>query len=182
MGEAKKPPYAIFGKSLRTIRELAHESLDEVSGAIEINSDELARIEKGEIRPSEDVLLLLISHFNTDEPDAAKLWEQAGYTKEDTNDQLPDIQHTVVFTPMDARIVYTDVVHVSANNYGVVMNFMQGAGPNGQALAVARIGMSREHAESVIDILQKKLAGTDIAKNPPKRLSSPSEADKTSKR
>lgn len=39
------------------------------------------------------------------------------------------------------------------------MNFMQASGQNnGQPLPIARIGMSKEHAEKVIAILQKALS------------------------
>jgi hypothetical protein len=60
--------------------------------------------------------------------------------------------------PGDVRIVYTDMLHVSVNDYGVVMNFLQGSGPKNPPLAIARVGMSREHAKSVLEVLQKTLA------------------------
>jgi hypothetical protein len=47
------------------------------------------------------------------------------------------------------------------NNYGVVMNFMQGGGPNMQPLAVARVGMSKEHAKSVLDVLKQTLSQSE---------------------
>src|SRR5581483_11650261 len=114
-------------------------------------------------RPAEDVLLLLISHFAVKEDHATKLWELAGYDQEDVpaahmmNDEDGQAKSMVAVMPVDARIVYTDMVHVMVNNYGVVMNFMQGAGPNNQPLAVARIGMSKEHAQSVLEVLKKTL-------------------------
>lgn len=140
------------------MRERVQESLAEVSGAVEIEIESLAAIEKGTSRPSEDILLLLISHFGVKEDQASKLWELAGYHQQDgLFVQDEDQKSAVMVMPMDARIAYTDMVHVMVNNYGVVMNFMQGAGPNNQPLAVARIGMSREHAKSVLEILQKTL-------------------------
>jgi hypothetical protein len=47
------------------------------------------------------------------------------------------------------------------NNYGVVMNFMQGGSPNSSPSSVARVGMSREHAKSVLKILQTTLSQTE---------------------
>jgi len=58
---------------------------------------------------------------------------------------------------MDARVVYTDMAHVVSNKYGVTVNFMQSVGLAGQPLAVARVGMSREHAQHVLELLQKAL-------------------------
>ena len=61
----------------------------------------------------------------------------------------------------DPKILFTDVVDVMVNNYGVVMNFMQGGGPNAAPASVARVGMSREHAKSVLQILQATLSQTE---------------------
>ena len=60
------------------------------------------------------------------------------------------------------RIVYTDMVQISVNNYGVVINFLQGAGINNTPLAVSRIGMSKEHAKSLLDVLSNTLKQADV--------------------
>lgn len=159
--QAKHYPYKSLGIQLRQMREKLQESMLEVSGAVEIEMDMLTAIETGAERPSEDILLLLISHFGVKEDQATKLWELAKYDvsalpfmqTEDNETEKP----AVMVMPVDARISYTDMVHVMVNNYGVVMNFMQGAGPNNQPLAVARVGMSREHAKSVLEVLKKTL-------------------------
>jgi len=59
--------------------------------------------------------------------------------------------------PLDARIVYSDTYQVMINQYGVVMNFLQNSGQNGQPLAVARVGMSLDHAKKVVEILQQTI-------------------------
>jgi transcriptional regulator with XRE-family HTH domain len=173
MSESKQQPFQSLGDTLKRIRTKRRESLAEVSGAVEIDIDMLSNIERGSARPSEDILLLLISHFNVKEDEATKLWELAGYDQ----DELPvanmanddgAVQPSVMVMPTDARINYTDMVHVMVNNYGVVMNFMQGAGPNSQPLVVARVGMSKEHARSVLEVLQKTLAQSE-----PKPLPAP---------
>lgn len=171
MGETKKP-YASFGRHLQGMRKRANQSLDEVAGAVEINKNELIRIENGEIRPSEDVLVLLISYFDPAEKEIQQLWQRAGYAKNESEPaQDPEVtQHTVLVTPVDNRIVYTDVVHVVVNSYGVVMNFLQSSGPKNQPLAIARIGMSREHATSVLNILQKTLSQDSNSQKAPKSL------------
>lgn len=142
---------------------MLQETPAEVSGAVEIDVTQLSAIEQGAQRPSEDILLLLISHFGIKDEDATKLWDLANYDKPglaDTSDFMPDnslAKQSVMLLPLEAQIVYTDMVHVMVNNYGVVMNFMQGAGPNGQPLAVARVGMSKDHARSVLELLQQTL-------------------------
>lgn len=168
-------PFQQLGGKLRIIREQRRESLAEVSGAVEIDTDVLEKIESGEQRPSEDILLLLLSYFDVHDEEATSYWDLAGYNNGESEKSTgPSQQSTfdlnqpvAMLMPMDLRIVYTDMVHVMSNNFGIVMNFMQTAGPNNQPLAVARIGMSREHAQSVVDILQQTLAQ---ANQPPKML------------
>jgi transcriptional regulator with XRE-family HTH domain len=159
-------PYKTLGARLKGMREKLRESLAEVSGAVEIELDTLTLIEQGKHRPSEDILLLLISHFALKEDEATKLWELAGFEKIDdatamSLDETGDIKNSVIVMPNDARIAYTDMAHVVANQYGVVINFMQTNGPGTQPMVVARLGMSRDHAKSLVDLLQRTLSGID---------------------
>lgn len=160
----REQPYKTLGARLKGMREHLRETLAEVSGAVEIEIDNLSAFEQGADRPSEDILLLLISHFAVKEDEATKLWELAGYDQSDTgsiniaNDPDGVIKNSVVVMPVDARISYTDMAHVMINDHGVVMNFMQTGGPNNQPLVISRLGMSREHAQSILELLQKTLA------------------------
>lgn len=169
MGDQKPTePYWALGLELKRTRETRSQTLAEVSGAVEIDVAMLTNIEQGAERPSEDILMLLISHFDLHEEKAAKLWELAGYIDNQKNQQKSAqnnvfelAQPVTMLMPMDLRVVYTDMVHVMANDFGIVMNFMQAGGSSGQPLAVARVGMSKDHAKSVLDILQKTLAQAD---------------------
>lgn len=169
--------YKQLGRKLKELRARASETLAEASGAVEIDVRELAAIELGQARPSEEVLLLLISHFGARDEDAVKLWEMAGYGMDKipvahlSNGEKSDIEPP---SKTEKRILFTDVVDVVVNNYGVVMNFMQGGAPNSTPTPVARVGMSREHAKSVLQILQATLSQTErnVSKLP-KRLITP---------
>jgi transcriptional regulator with XRE-family HTH domain len=159
-------PYKTLGARLKGMREKLRESLAEVSGAVEIELDALTAFEQGKHRPTEDILLLLISHFALKEDEATKLWELAGYESIDestamSNDEFGAVKNTVMVMPVDARIAYTDMAHVVANQHGVVVNFMQTNGPGNQPMVVSRLGMSREHAESLLELLKRTLAGLD---------------------
>lgn len=165
MGSSAKP-YIELGTKLKKAREHRSESLAEVSYAVEIDLKELAHIENGVIAPSEDILLLLINHFGIKEDDAVSLWEMAGYDnrqdqRHNHQDEEDQRQNTIYVSPQDMRIVYTDMVHVVVNNYGVVINFMQGSGAGMQPLAISRIGMSKDHARSVLEVLKKTLEQAD---------------------
>lgn len=167
-------PYEALGFEIKEMREKQKQSLDEVSGAVEISPEMLKNIESGELCPSEDILLLLISYFGVPEDEAAKLWDLAGYTRpKKILSDMPSIEDNsmhapIIMMPMDGRILYTDTVNITVNNYGVVMNFMQNGGMNGQPVAISRIGMSKEHAKSVLQILAHTLAQTnDLPKSLP---------------
>jgi len=163
-------PFSSLGEYLKKARSKRRESLLEVSGAVEIDADKLSDYEQGKDRPSEDILMLLISYFGVKEDEASKVWQLAGYGTfgsvgdSASVDEIGSSVMQVMVMPMDARIVYTDMVHVMVNNHGVVINFMQGAGINNQPLAVSRIGMSKEHAYSLLDVLKKTLEQADKPK------------------
>lgn len=154
-----------LGSRLRLLREKRAISVAEVSGAVEIDQNMLDQIESGKQRPSQDILMLLISYFGVPDTEAGKLWKLAGYPLPSTSDesQLPmgDTTQAVMVLPVDARVVYTDLVHIIINDYGVMLNFMQSVGLNNQPLAIARLGMSREHAKSLLGLLQQTLAQSE---------------------
>ncbi len=164
-------PYKRLGRYLKQLRVNLQESLAEVSGAVEVDPSQLSDIELGVKRPSEDILLLLISHFSIKEDEAVRVWELAEFDKtslsggESTNDSF--VKGTAIVSPDELKISYTDMVHVSVNNYGVIMNFMQGSGPGNQPIIVSRVGMSKEHARSVLDVLTKTLELNDQKQLPP---------------
>ena len=168
MGSNSQSPHTALGSALRAIRLRKKESLLEASSAIEISGERLARIENGELHPTEDILLLLVSHYLVSEKEEEKLWELAGYGKRQYSDQDKldsSAQHKFVVMPFDARVVYADSVQIVINDHGVIMNFLQPSGP-GQQLAIARVGMSREHAKSVLQVLQKTLSDSENTSSP----------------
>ncbi len=174
-------PYRALGLRLRNLRENQKESLAEVSGAVEIDVTSLESYETGEKRPTEEVLMLLISHFDAREDEAVRLWELAGYTQLRNDGVLPNedmsgMKPIAMVVPIDNRVIYTDGVNVTVNNYGVVLNFMQSAGTNSKPLEVARVGMSKEHAKVLINILQETLQQNEKL-NAPKQINPPKEND-----
>jgi hypothetical protein len=144
---------------------------------VEIDVRELASFELGKVRPTEDVLLLLISHFGAKDDEAVRLWEMAGYGMERIPaSHMVNNEILVAQIPaQDGRVLFTDVVDISVNNYGVIMNFMQ-TGPANTSQPVARVGMSRDHAKSILHILQTTISQTEqnIPKSMPSDSGSPS--------
>lgn len=165
-----------LGKELRKLRLQKQLSIAEVSGAVEVDVEMMAAWENGESRPSEEVLLLLISYFGVSDDNASQLWSIAGYSRSgQPHDMIDDMQQVGAFvTPQDARILYSDMTHASASNHGVTLNFMQSAGPLGKPMIVSRLGMSREHAESLMKLLQELLRTEDASLPETKLLPPPS--------
>lgn len=175
----------MLGEKLRTIRQRLHESVAEVSGAVEIDEQSLLKIEQGHERPSEDILMLLINHFGIQDDDAADLWQLAGYEECDNpdhdhyhgrNDDRTSSQSEgqartmVMIMAVDPRVIYTDGAQVTANANGVIIGFSQGSGtPN--ALTVSKLGMSREQAYSLMRTLARTLEASK-----PKRLPKPQDS------
>lgn len=159
-----QPPFKKLGERLKDIRQRLHESVAEVSGAVEIDEPVLQRIEQGTERPTEDILMLLISHFGMHDDEAAGLWQLAGYDQprdhNHDNDDNNNGKATILVMAVDPRVIYSDGVSVTANKTGVVVSFAQSNGsPN--PLITAKIGMSREQAQNVIKSLQLALENSE---------------------
>jgi transcriptional regulator with XRE-family HTH domain len=154
--------YYKLGQVIRSYRLAADKSIEDLSGAVEVDAKFITDLEKGQTKPPEDILALIINHLDIEETEADELWELAGYQVESQNDgakmtKSDDNQTMNINLPDDLPILYTDMVNVVSNKYGVVFNFVQGVGPNGQPTVVSRVGMSHDHAKSVLEVLQKSL-------------------------
>lgn len=148
-----------LGQRLKQFRETRRESVAEVSGAVEIDIDLLERIERGEERPSEDILNLLINHFALQEQEAVQLWEWAGLSHADAHgDAFQDLANkaTLVLVAVDSRVQYSDSVNIKVDSNGVVLNFMQ-VGLHGQNVPAARVGMSYDHALKFMSVMESVL-------------------------
>ena len=157
-------PFVVLGEQLKVLRLKACESLAEASGAVEINTQKLLDFELGKARPSEETLLMLITHYQVADNDAAKLWDLA-YGNEDGSTAQPATK--------DLPVLFTDSIEVLANNYGLVVNFRQTDLPSGKPETVVRLGMSREHAESVIQTLALALARSEATQATSPKLLKP---------
>ena len=165
MSESQSP-YATLGSHLKYVREQSKQSLTEVCGAIEIEPKQLERIEAGLEKPAEDILLLMISHFNVHDQEASQLWELAEYDSDMPEDfgglPVPDggghigMKPTVMVLAMDVRTMYSDGLDILVNPAGVTLHFTQALSST-QAAPVARVGMSHAQAEQVVRTLQQAL-------------------------
>lgn len=168
------PPFQTLGSHLRYLREQLKESVAEVSGAVEIDESTLQRIEQGIERPSEDILMLLITHYDTHDHEAVQLWELAGYDHDDApvsngRLQLDDLagqqKQLVMLLAMDLRVMYSDGLDIDLSDGGLTLNFTQ-AGSKGKRQPVGRIGMSYEQAGQVMRTLEQALLKARYLRGP----------------
>ena len=157
----KSDRYVALGARLKFLREQWQQSLKDVCETLEIEEKMLRAFEAGKIQPPAEVLDMLINHFLLTEDQAQDLRELAEGPKDELDPMLGGMddllsKQVVMFLPIDNKVVYTDSMHATVNDSGVILQFMQQTG-NGQSVPISRVGMSREHAERVIDVLQNTL-------------------------
>lgn len=177
--QSEHKPFTNLGGTLKRLRQQQKESLAEAAGAVELAEEDLLRIEQGYERPSEEILMLLIKHFSILEDEAVQLWELAGYDKiESENEDAMDSQNSgtksiVMTIAMDPRVMYSDSVHISGNPNGLVFTFLQPGGGQLPAIPVSRVGMSRDQAKKMLELMKDTLEQLDKA-SAPKQLPPPS--------
>ncbi len=150
-------PYIKLGQQLKNYRKAKHESLAEVSGAVEIDEHVLERYEAGLDRPDEEILNLLISHYRLADPLAMQLWELAGYAGnlddiDMIEEALASARQLVMVLATDNRTIYSDGVNIDCNQLGLQVTFTQ-SNQQGKGMPIARIGMSYEQGAEVIKAL-----------------------------
>lgn len=180
MSTESSQPFGELGQRLKSLREHNQETLEDASGAAEIDPPMLQAYEDGIDRPAEDILHVLLHHFDVSDDVAEELWHLAGYQpfRQDKSTAQADdgsFQPTpaMFVLPIDGRILYSDMVHVGVNKQGVVLNFMQNVGPDNKTMPVSRIGMSKDHARALVQLLQDCLNHSG-----PKQLPRQKDSDK----
>lgn len=156
-------PYAAFGARIKHLREQWSQTTNEVSGTLEIEESTLQAIEAGKTMPPEEILDMLINHFLLTDQQAEELKDLADQYSEQAGDALAGsiedmlMKQVVMYLPIDSKVVYTDSMNATVNNHGVVLQFMQSTSPDGQQFPVSKVGMSRKHAEKMIEVLRATL-------------------------
>lgn len=77
-------------------------------------------------------------------------------------DIAPTSSPNINVDPVRTPILYADFVYMKSNEHGVVLDFAQQLGPSSQYTVVSRIGISKEHARSLIDHLEGLLRSEGI--------------------
>ncbi len=59
--------------------------------------------------------------------------------------------------PMRTPVLYADSIRLTSNENGMVLDIAQSVAGTNQAVVVSRIGMSREHAKKLAELIGKQL-------------------------
>ena len=151
-------PYEKLGEQLKNLRRSSQESLAEVSGAVEIDENILEQFEAGIERPDEEILNLLINHYQLKENLANQLWDLAGYNERMLEEAIiieeamDAAKQLIMVLATDARTLYTDGISIDCNKSGLQMTFTQST-PQNKTMPLARLGMSYDQAMEVMKAL-----------------------------
>ncbi len=162
MSQKNEEPYQALGARIKKLREQWQQSVVEVSNTLEIDESTLRAIEQGKTMPAEELLDLLSSHFLLTDEQTDELRDLADQYNSQTGDALMSgiedmlMKQIVMYLPVDSKTLFTDSMNATVNDHGVVLQFMQNS-PDGQALPVSKVGMSREHAERMIKVIRSTL-------------------------
>ncbi|MCA9333954.1 helix-turn-helix transcriptional regulator [Candidatus Saccharibacteria bacterium] len=148
-----------IGEFLKLRREKLHESLAEVSGAVEIDLDTLHKIETGRVMPSEDILISLLSHFDVDEADAKKLLDIADYDKITDADEA--LRQVFMVVPFDTRVLHIDEAQVRAKKDSVTIEFTQDLSGAQSTSTVSKVGMSKAQAIELANAIRAAIAQSE---------------------
>jgi len=165
-----------FGEKMRIYRQRKGESISQVGIAINIDRTHISKLENGHERPSRQILLRLIRHYSLSNMEASELWNLAGFptglvaleNQKEVNINMDESQKVNVSTtnqvevkvPDNSVVLYTDTVFVTRSAFGLVLDFAQGVGPTNERRVVSRIGMSIEHAKSLVELIQANINQT----------------------
>lgn len=151
-----------LGVALKAYRVAAEESVSDLAEAIELSEDVIKRTETGLQKPSLEMIELIGRHYSLREPEISRLVELAGHSAEDFSFDLApaDIDlrklsedYDVLFAP----VLYTDMVNVVSNHHGVTINFVQKGNGEDKPVVISRVGMSHEHAKSILKVLAESI-------------------------
>ncbi len=170
----------LLGKKIREIRKKSGKSITETATSIDVGRSYLSRLENGyEKVPSQKVIRNLIDHFSLSKSEEAELlWlashfqeskvkterkevSKVGENKTQKTDQENRLQINI---PDNMQVLYSDSVWVTSSRWGIVLDFAQSVGPTNRQNVVSRVGMSKEHAQAMFDVLKKKLKKTKKTK------------------
>lgn len=172
-----------LGKQIRNLRKKTKKSLKDLASLSGVHPTYLSKIENGQKRPSQKLLLKLLDLYKVSPSEFLAIQLLAGYGKtyygelkeqkevnymtskqeEKPEGQIQNNQMQIQ-VPNNLPVLYTDSAFVTASAFGLVLDFAQTLGPTNNQNVVARIGMSSDHAKALLKVLSQKLTEVELLK------------------
>lgn len=172
-----------FGRKIRAYRVSKDKSLSDVASSLGIDRTYLSKLENGHLQPSKKLLEKIIQYYDLNKSESSELYKAVGYGEKGINmniegegvtrmeDKIPGSEiakdsGAEVNVPANMPVLYTDSIFITSNPYGTTIDFATRLGTTNKHQVVARIGMSTQHLEKFIEILQKhkKNPGVEITR------------------
>ncbi|OGM09430.1 hypothetical protein A2159_00655 [Candidatus Woesebacteria bacterium RBG_13_34_9] len=184
----KKSKYIVFGdllKSFRTSKKIG--GLKRAASILSINYTYLHKIENGKTFPSHNLISDVVEKYKLDKNEVRQLnrsifqifskntiregvkfdmIDKSDKKEESPQKNISEGEFKINMDPIRNPVLYCDSVFIKTDNNGVVLDFAQQVGPTKEFNIVARVGISKNHAETFIakmrNVLNKQ-EGTGIS-------------------
>lgn len=82
------------------------------------------------------------------------------------NDEKKEVRsQPKIFIPVDTQILYSDMAYITSTQSGIVIDFVQTDSLHNRLTVISRIGVSNDHAESLLKTITVKLLESKLKKS-----------------
>lgn len=166
--------YEDIGRKIKSYRLSKGETVTESAKYLSLNRTYLSKLENGHIKPSKRLLNKMGNYYGLNDGEIMELYHLAGHGK--TKDIVKEVQRKEVnimdknldrtsvekgaveiSIPGDMPVLYSNAVFITADDYGVILDFAARLGSTGKHNVISRVGMSLSHAEDLLRVLKNNI-------------------------
>lgn len=147
---------AILNKIENGLRVPTEQQISQLKSALKLSDSE--------VRALENLRNVRETHIPISSDDLTKFNNEGGdNAMPDFTQVSPKNPELQINVPADVKVLYSDAIFFTINDYGIVLDFAQSMGTTNQRNVVTRIGLSKKHAQDLINKLSGLLQ-TDLKK------------------
>lgn len=158
-----------LAKQIRQLRLSSDLTLEQLAEKVNVHWTFLSKIEKGTRKPNVKLIKSLAKVFSLDEQEYQTLIHQlsqdlrkgVNYKMEDENAANQNQKVLNLNVPQSLAVLYSDSAVVNSNAHGIVLSFAQILGNTNTHNVVARVGISLQHAKSLLKALSKEVTNAE---------------------
>jgi transcriptional regulator with XRE-family HTH domain len=169
--------YWKIGRKLKQYRESDGHSLSEAARLLGEDKSYLSRVETGNKRPSGNLIKKIITVYGISDVEKILLYNliekiigkevnlkkfMASNKIDSPADKVNNVvgqtaNQLQIEVPQGLNALYSDLVSITSNPHGYILDFAQTVGPTNRCIVVSRIGMSEQHALALYNALRERL-------------------------